>query len=191
VPYAPQANVIDARSRRPHIPRSASVPNREDSMGINLRPIPNEAEVVEFPITEHPILAIPSQTRRWIIIGAVVGIGAVALAVTAVSLNDMEEGFEAALNLASWKAWILATLADILFIATEVLCIFAPVYIVALRVTSAIRVGAIAISMASNALSLSYIAPVPWVGIVAGIIMPLAIAACTYTIGYAVHHGSR
>jgi hypothetical protein len=139
----------------------------------------------------EPILAIPQTTRRYIVFGALGIIGAVALAVTIVSLNDMAEGFQAALNLATWKAWILALLADILFIGVEMLCIFAPKEIVAHGVTLGIRGGAIGISMASNAFSLSYIAPIPLVGVAAGIIMPLAIAGCTYTIGYAVHNGGR
>jgi hypothetical protein len=147
------------------------------------------------PVTDKlinkPFLPIPQATRRYIVTGSLGLIGAVALAVTVLSLNDMAEGFQQALNLAPWKAWILALLADILFIGVEMLCIFAPEEIVALRVTQAIRGGAIVISMASNAFSLSYVAPIPWVGGAMGVLMPLAIAGCTYTIGYAVHNGGR
>jgi hypothetical protein len=149
-----------------------------------------EAGAVARPLPP-PLLAIPKATRRLIIFGALALIGAVALAVTIVSLNDMAEGFQQALNLATWKAWILALLADILFIGVELLCIFAPAEIVAKWVTRAIRCGAIGISMASNAFSLAWIAPIPFVGVIAGIVMPLAIAGCTYTIGYAVHKGGR
>lgn len=143
------------------------------------------------PLAPEPILPIPPLTRRWIVVGSLGLIGAVALAVTVVSLNDMAEGFQAALALPGWKAWILALLADILFIGIEALCIFAPRELVAWWVTRALRSGAILISMVANAYSLSWVAPIPAVGIAAGFIMPLAIAGCTYVIGFAVHRGGR
>jgi hypothetical protein len=129
--------------------------------------------------------------RKRLTTGFACGMGAVAVAATALSLSDLAAAVQELAHISTWKAYALATTLDCNFICTEAFSLFCTLHVARAtqRATLATKVVTLVLSAGANAFAMASTADGPIAKaacIAAGIAVPSLIALATATLGKAV-----